>query len=528
MIFIFAELIQEAKEAKEVKAVVVEEEVVMTHLVVAAEVEGIQAEVAEAAEDTIQQTEEEAAEDTIQQTEEEAAEDKIQQTEEEAAEDTIQQTEEEAAEDTIQQTEEEAAEDTIQQTEEEAAEDTIQQTEEEAAEDTIQQTEEEAAEDTIQQTEEEAAEDTIQQTEEEAAEDTIQQTEEEAAEDTIQQTEEEAVMADPLEEEAHLVVVVVAAEVTNLTMTDPNETAPEPEEKSRMPGNHQTSMVINPTYATSFNTKEEYNRWLLSYFVSGAAAKFAAAAEKQNWIKDLTTDQMWDKLDERFTDGKLPKKAAEALEVTRQGKTGIQEFLAWFEEKCGEAGYDWHEPDEEGNYAGEDPTHIRLLDKSLRTKIVDAIHMAEVVPVNYIPYHNKALRIGINIENHEEDGKGGNQLRWIDGKIIGGKGNSGSSGSSGSGTMSTTSRTTTTTTVGGPGVLAPAYSAGSGQGAAMQIDRTTARTRGLCYKCGQKWGEGKDCDQCKRRGMKVRSQTEESDKPGSRPVEDKTVDKGKG
>ena len=62
----------------------------------------------------------------------------------------------------------------------------------------------------------------------------------------------------------------------------------------------------------------------------------------------------------------------------------------------------------------------------------------------------------------------------------------------------------------------------------MQIDRTTARTRGLCYKCGQKWGEGKDCDQCKRRGMKVRSQTEESDKPETRPVEDKTVDKGKG
>ncbi|KAK7461724.1 hypothetical protein VKT23_008153 [Stygiomarasmius scandens] len=118
-------------------------------------------------------------------------------------------------------------------------------------------------------------------------------------------------------------------------------------------------------YEASFNTKAEYNHWLLSYFVSGAAAKFAAAAEKQNWIETFTEDQMWDKLDECFTDGKLPKKAAELLEVTRQGKTGVQEFLAWSEEKCGEAGYDWHEPDAEGRYAGEDPTHIQLLDKSL-------------------------------------------------------------------------------------------------------------------------------------------------------------------
>ncbi|KAK7461764.1 hypothetical protein VKT23_008194 [Stygiomarasmius scandens] len=110
-------------------------------------------------------------------------------------------------------------------------------------------------------------------------------------------------------------------------------------------------------YEASFNTKAEYNCWLLSYFVSGAAAKFVATAEKQNWIETFTEDQMWDKLDERFTNGKLLKKAAELLEVTRQGKTGVQEFLAWFEEKCGEAGYDWHEPDE-GKYAGEDPTHI--------------------------------------------------------------------------------------------------------------------------------------------------------------------------
>ncbi|KAK7435202.1 hypothetical protein VKT23_019772 [Stygiomarasmius scandens] len=281
-------------------------------------------------------------------------------------------------------------------------------------------------------------------------------------------------------------------------------------------------------YKASFNTKEEYNRWLLSYFVSGATSKFAAAAEKQGWIKSFTTTQMWEKLDERFMDGKLPKKAAELLEVTRQGKTEIQEFIAWFEEKCAEAGYYWYEPDAEGKYAGEDPTHIRLLNKSIRTKIVDAIHVAEEVPVNYIPYRNKALRIGINIENHKEDSKGGNQLRWIDGKTIGAKGNTGSSGSGTSGGNHASAKTTVPTPIGGPGVPAPAYSAGSGQGTAMQVDRTLARTRGLCYKCGQKWGEGKDCDQCKRRGMKVRSQTEESDKPGSRPVEDKTVDKGKG
>ncbi|KAK7440978.1 hypothetical protein VKT23_016756 [Stygiomarasmius scandens] len=279
-------------------------------------------------------------------------------------------------------------------------------------------------------------------------------------------------------------------------------------------------------YKASFNTKEEYNRWLLSYFVSGAASKFAAAAEKQGWIRSFTTTQMWEKLDERFMDGKLPKKAAELLEVTRQGKTEIQEFIAWFEETCAEAGYYWYEPDAEGKYAGEDPTHIRLLNKSIRTKIVDAIHVAEEVLVNYIPYRNKALRIGINIENHEEDSKGGNQLRWIDGKTIGAKGGSGSSGTNNVGHNS--SKVTTPTPIGGPGVPAPAYSAGSGQGTAMQVDRTLARTRGLCYKCGQKWGEGKDCDQCKRRGVKVRSQTEESDKPESRPVEDKTVDKGKG
>ncbi|KAK7464153.1 hypothetical protein VKT23_006319 [Stygiomarasmius scandens] len=281
-------------------------------------------------------------------------------------------------------------------------------------------------------------------------------------------------------------------------------------------------------YKTSFNTKEEYNQWLLSYFVSGAASKFAAAAEKQGWIRSFTTTQMWEKLDERFMDGKLPKKAAELLEVTRQGKTEIQEFIAWFEEKCAEAGYYWYEPDAEGKYAGEDPTHIRLLNKSIRTKIVDAIHVAEEVPVNYIPYRNKALRIGINIENHEEDSKGGNQLRWIDGKTIGAKGGAGSSGTSGSGHNQNPSKTTSPTPVGGPGVPAPAYSAGSGQGTAMQVDRTLARTRGLCYKCGQKWGEGKDCDQCKRRGMKVRSQAEESNKPETRPVEDKAVDKGKG
>ncbi|KAK7444789.1 hypothetical protein VKT23_015106 [Stygiomarasmius scandens] len=281
-------------------------------------------------------------------------------------------------------------------------------------------------------------------------------------------------------------------------------------------------------YKASFNTKEEYNRWLLSYFVSGAASKFAAAAKKQGWIKSFTTTQMWEKLDEQFMDGKLPKKAAELLEVTRQGKTEIQEFIAWFEEKCAEAGYYWYEPDAEGKYAGEDPTHIRLLNKSIRTKIVDAIHVAEEVPVNYIPYRNKALRIGINIENHEEDSKGGNQLRWIDGKTIGAKGNTGSSGSNTSGNNHTSAKTTTPTPIGGPSIPAPAYSAGSGQGTAMQVDRTLARTRGLCYKCGQKWGEGKDCDQCKRRGVKVRSQTEESDKPESRLVEDKTVDKGKG
>ena len=48
-----------------------------------------------------------------------------------------------------------------------------------------------------------------------------------------------------------------------------------------------------------------------------------------------------------------------------------------------------------------------------------------------------------------------------------------------------------------------------------------AQTKGLCYKCGQKWGKGKDCDQCKQKGIQVRSAMEESNKPVSSLVEDK-------
>ncbi|KAK7443819.1 hypothetical protein VKT23_015600 [Stygiomarasmius scandens] len=156
-------------------------------------------------------------------------------------------------------------------------------------------------------------------------------------EDMIQITEAEEVV------EADHLAVAEAVEEMSLMRIPHNETIPEPEERSLMPETHQTLMVTKPR----------------------AAAKFAAAAEKHNWVEDFTTNQMWEKLDKHFTDGKLPKKAAKLLEVTRQGKKGVQEFLAWFKEKCGEAGYYWHEPDREGSYLGEDPTHIQLLDKSL-------------------------------------------------------------------------------------------------------------------------------------------------------------------
>ncbi|KAK7461427.1 hypothetical protein VKT23_008605 [Stygiomarasmius scandens] len=259
-------------------------------------------------------------------------------------------------------------------------------------------------------------------------------------------------------------------------------------------------------YASSFNTKEEYNRWLTSYFTKGDAAKYAEIIEENGWLETLTTDGIWEKLDARFHDGKTPRKAAEQLEVTRQGRTEIQEFMAWFEEKLREAGYTWFEKKDDGTFEGEDANIIRLMDKALKQEIVRTIHTAQDVPVNYIPYREKALRIGINLENYEEIRKGGSQVQYIDGKTA-----------KGSSDKTAPAKATT----GGPGVPATAYSAGTSQGTPMQIDRTMARTKGLCYKCGQKWGEGKDCDQCKRKGIQVRSTMEESNKPVLSPVEDK-------
>ncbi|KAK7468383.1 hypothetical protein VKT23_002899 [Stygiomarasmius scandens] len=231
-------------------------------------------------------------------------------------------------------------------------------------------------------------------------------------------------------------------------------------------------------YAKYFNTKEEYNRWLISYFTKGEAAKYAKIIEDNGWIEKLTTEEIWKKLDAHFYDHRSVHKAAEALEITRQGKTDIQEYLEWFEEKCELAGYVWHKKKKDGTFDGKDPNHIRLLDKNLRSRIVDIIHSNEEVPVNYIPYREKALNIGINLENREDMKKmGGYYRRWVDSKDKGSKG--------------LMSGGTSSMVVGRPGVSV----------VVMRINRTTARTKGLCYKCGMKWGEGKDCDRCKRKGI---------------------------
>ncbi|THV00771.1 hypothetical protein K435DRAFT_595733, partial [Dendrothele bispora CBS 962.96] len=218
-------------------------------------------------------------------------------------------------------------------------------------------------------------------------------------------------------------------------------------------------------YADFFDYSADEERWILSYMTEGSAADWAEMNQDQ--IGKVNTEGFWEKLDERFLDPTLARDAADELETTPQGKKSIQEYFQWFEERCKIVGYT----------DSKNAAHlIRMLDNNIKSDVVDDIYSNQQVPETFSEYKKIAMSIGMNKERRERMKQKKSHWNY---------------------TMPRKQEEHKTEFKSNlSGVAAKAYSAGTGQGAPMQIDQ--AKQEGKCFKCGNKWGETADCARCKK------------------------------
>ncbi len=129
----------------------------------------------------------------------------------------------------------------------------------------------------------------------------------------------------------------------------------------------------------------------LSYMKSGTAAAWANRFFDANLDGLGTWTEFETQLKAAFEDKTLGRKAREKLESLHQGSLRIDDFISRFESLAQDAGMDGHESE-----------LIRLLERNVKSDIIDAIYASGMLPGDYPSYKTRVLGLGRLWEQRQE------------------------------------------------------------------------------------------------------------------------------
>jgi hypothetical protein len=129
----------------------------------------------------------------------------------------------------------------------------------------------------------------------------------------------------------------------------------------------------------------------LSYMKSGTAAAWANRFFDANLDGLGTWAEFETQLKAAFEDKTQGRKAREKLENLHQGSLRIDDFVSRFESLTQDAGMDSHESE-----------LIRLLERNVKSDIIDAIYASGMLPDTYPDYKSRVLSLGRLWEQRQE------------------------------------------------------------------------------------------------------------------------------
>jgi hypothetical protein len=123
--------------------------------------------------------------------------------------------------------------------------------------------------------------------------------------------------------------------------------------------------------ALSYMKSSTANAWATRYFDEYATQP--CLGRWQDFLEELRSS---------FEDKNLQRKAQEKLESFRQGTRRIDEYFAVFDSLLNDA------------EIVSDEEKIRLIERNVKTELVDAVYSGRVVPTAYITYRTRLLMVG--------------------------------------------------------------------------------------------------------------------------------------
>ncbi|KAH7905936.1 hypothetical protein BJ138DRAFT_1017000 [Hygrophoropsis aurantiaca] len=186
-----------------------------------------------------------------------------------------------------------------------------------------------------------------------------------------------------------------------------------------------------------------------------------------------------------FVDSNAEKMARNEIENLKQNSRPAEEFFIEFEQIARRAGYSVTSPDSNAFICS-------LIERNINQRIHTMVYQMENVPSTYAEWK----RVVIKLDEQQRRLREFNTARNTGAATSQKSAKTGGDGqkTSGSGAGVPATKTSTGTTFGG-------------QGQPMDIDRATARSKGLCFKCGTKWSPQGHV--CVSKGMTNRQTTSE-------------------
>ena len=167
--------------------------------------------------------------------------------------------------------------------------------------------------------------------------------------------------------------------------------APEPYDGSPLKFRDWLRQVLIYIRGKKITADEDRILIALSYMKSGTAAAWANRFFDTNLNGLGTWPEFETQLKAAFEDKTLSRKARERLENLHQGSSRIDDFISRFESLAKDAGVDANEAE-----------LIRLLERNVKSDLIDAIYASGQLPENYAGYKSRVLGLGRLWEQRQE------------------------------------------------------------------------------------------------------------------------------